>query len=82
MSSFEELKIKMRSPEPDYLVYSMWTMERMLEDVDRLYLHKQRVKDALSKHFVHGYLQGLVDAVHSKNCRLCAVLKELGLLED
>lgn len=40
-------------------------------------LDKQKVKQVILKHFVHGYVGD--GSVHSQNCRMCFVLKELGL---
>ena len=52
----------------------------MKEDklMDDIKIYKKFVKNVLLKHFVHGYEQGFISGeIHSPNCRLCKVLKEL-----
>ena len=56
-------------------------MDNIKQASRNLTIDKEVLKEVLLKHFVHGYKQGLGGAVHSKNCRLCKVLKELGLEE-
>ncbi len=46
-------------------------------DVLKHCLDKQRVKEAIKKYFVHGYVGD--GTIHSSACRMCKVLKELGL---
>ena len=48
-----------------------------LEAIHETQLDKDIVKGAIVKYFVHGYEGD--GTVHSSNCRMCKVLKELGL---
>jgi hypothetical protein len=43
------LSIKVRNPEPEPLVYSMWTMERLLEDIDKNCVDKKRLREILDE---------------------------------
>jgi len=47
----------------------------LIDELYDLFISKQKVKDAIDKHFVHGYIEN----EHNRNCRMCKVKKELGI---
>lgn len=83
IKEFEEQFPSLKDEGEEYSVGSKYTDKLYTQEAIKLHcLDKQKVKKILHKHFVHGYEQGIHGAVHSSNCRLCKVLKELGLEDE
>jgi len=48
VEQFPNLSLKVHAGYPEY-IFSAWTMERLLEDIQKYCIDRQRLKEAISK---------------------------------
>lgn len=75
---FPSLNIKVRSPEPELLIYSMWTIEQLLKDVDKCCLDKKTVKKAIEELFTK-WKDNAGDTAYVYDFQKEELLKRLGV---